>query len=357
MIGTIPIWITDWQNTYADFQRKIPGYDKVYILGTVEAEPNKIGGSEERLRTLLSLCQVHKKDVTILTSAHPEESDYYNFPKLNIDIKVVYWPTYWLMFNYTRLNRPDALIINNENGLNVDDFNVGLNYDFEHTFISMNGIAKAHRCLMQDILCEYGLLNYGKYSWRHLKNTGHWYDFKFWNEERIFLDQEDDTQLFNQELIPKVYKNCFMQLVPETHEDRFFLTEKTSLPLFFNKPFLVAGSLGFHNKLKGLGFLLYDELFDYSFDAEKDIEKRYRMIADNIKQYSKLSKKDYIALYQKIFDKCRYNKKIAMNYALKTELFPKEWEELNNEKYTHLQHVNPYHCNSWLNQKRHVFEI
>ena len=48
--------------------------------------------------------------------------------------------------------------------------------------------------------------------------------------------------------------------------DTLFITEKTWKPIVFKKPFLVWGGKGIHTKLKELGFELYEELFDYSFD-------------------------------------------------------------------------------------------
>lgn len=352
MIGTMNIWIDNWQEAYQTFFRKMSTYNKVCILGNTEAEPNRLGGLHENFNTLLTLCNSFGKDLTIMTSAHKDDAHLYTFPEANINLHVDYWPTFWLMFTYLRLCNGEPLSVNTANGLSIDDYNVGLNYEFDYAFISMNGVPKLHRCLMQDILSEQDLLKHGKYSWRNLRNSGHWYNFKHWNEHQIFLDQSDPNTLFHQEIIPPVYKNCFMQLVPETHEDRFFLTEKTSIPLFFNKPFLVAGSQYFHQRLNGLGFKSYDEIFDYSFDSEPDLEKRYRMLSEQIKRWTNKSREEWTKAYKLVFDKCVYNKALAIKYVFDESNYPSIWKELATPEYDHLQHVNPYHLNKFLNVKR-----
>ena len=69
-----------------------------------------------------------------------------------------------------------------------------------------------------------------------------------------------------QELIPLEYYQTNCDLVLESTIDTLFITEKTWKPIVFKKPFLVWGGRGIHAKLKELGFELYEELFDYSFD-------------------------------------------------------------------------------------------
>lgn len=354
MIATIPIWISDWQKERTEFLKVLPKASKVCILGNVEAEPHKLGGSEKNLDNILSLCQAYGRDVIIITGGHEDDYRDYPWPKLSIKLDVVFWPTFWLMFTYHRMSNGEPSQQNEAHNLNVDSLEVGRDYTFEHTFISMNGVPKQHRCLLQDILSEQDLLKYGKYSWRNIRHQGHWYTFRHWKEEQTFLDQSDPNVLFHQEIVPLVYKKCFMQLVPETHEERFFLTEKTSIPLLLNKPFLVAGSQYFHKKLFEFGFQPYSEIFDYSFDDEPDIEKRYFLITQEIKKLSKLTQEELKTLYLKVYDKCVYNKRLALRYALNYTQFPSIWQELDNAEYDSIQHMNAYHLNTFLRSKQHV---
>ena len=357
MIGTIGVWLENFNKTYNDFQRNLPGYDRICILGNVEAEPNKLGGTHKNFELFLNLCESYGRDIEIMTGAHMNDAHMYPFPKSKNKIHTIYWPTFWLSLCLIRLVNGKPYIQNSNNNLNIHNLQVGLDYSPDYTFISMNGVPKVHRCILQDFLAKHDILQYGKYSWRNIRNEGHWYNFKYWKEEKTFLDQEDPNQLYHQEILPISYKNCLIQIVPETHEDRFFLTEKTAMPLFFNKPFIVAGNKGFHKTLQSLGFVLYDEIFDYSFDEIDDINIRYEMIVENVKPLTNLSHGEKVNLYKKVFDKCVYNKKVALKHALNTDSFPTIWKELATKQYEDLTHVNPYHFNKILENHKNAFEF
>jgi hypothetical protein len=100
-----------------------------------------------------------------------------------------------------------------------------------------------------------------------------------------------------------------MQLVTESDDEFVFFTEKTATPILLNKPFLVAGSVNFHDSLRRRGFELYTELFDYSFDSVEDINVRYEMIVENVKHISSM---DLNELHNKVVDKLHYNKQHAL---------------------------------------------
>lgn len=366
MIATICIWAKDWQTEFANLQHCLPNCDLVCILGPLEADPYKIGGSDKKFKTVVSVCNLYNKDIVILTGAHSEDHSLYKKPSeannSKIKTDIIYWPTFWLTNTLKRLTTGKIYDINTSNNLPIENYNVGLDYEMEYTFLSMNGVSKTHRCVLQDLLAKHDLLKYGRYSWRNKTYiskvySNNSYNFKYWNIGRrsIFLDQPEG--LFIPEVLPPVYKKCFMQIVPESHEDRFFLTEKTSMPLFFNKPFLVAGSVGFHEKLKNMGFMLYDDLFDYSFDKEPCYEKRFEMIVEIVKYYTTLSKEHKHSLYKKIFEKCVYNKKLAVKYASEVDSFPAIWNQLDDPIYEHLDHLNPFRCNNILKVKKKELEL
>ena len=121
---------------------------------------------------------------------------------------------------------------------------------------------------------------------------------------------------FKQETMPIEFNHSFMQIVTESDDTETFFTEKTATPMFLNKPFLVASNRGFHRDLANSGFKLYDELFDYSFDDEPDMEIRYEKIAENVKRYIGLSSEQLRVHYDKISDKIAHNRKLAIEYAL-----------------------------------------
>jgi endonuclease III-like uncharacterized protein len=78
--------------------------------------------------------------------------------------------------------------------------------------------------------------------------------------------------------------------------------------LFIGQPFLTLCAKDTHKTLKGYGFELYDEIFDYSFDSEPDYKDRIRGIIDNVER---LKGKDYSELYRLIEDKVEHNVRVC----------------------------------------------
>jgi hypothetical protein len=118
---------------------------------------------------------------------------------------------------------------------------------------------------------------------------------------------------------PLEFFQSFMSIVSETTDKTIFITEKTSMVLLLKQPFLVQGAQGFHLYLKELGFKLYDEIFDYSFDLEPDLHTRTEMLIDNVKSILNLNFSD---LYELIKPKLEYNQRKFFEIANNTNLFP-----------------------------------
>ena len=175
-----------------------------------------------------------------------------------------------------------------------------------------------------DLLAKHDLIDKGAIAWRDIirrcddirhtfpegvTDSMHMrYPYKYWKPKRMILDQDIDAR-FNQETLPSEFNDAFMNLVTETEDTVTFITEKTVTPILMNKPFLIAGSVRNHAILRDRGFLLYDEIFDYSFDSENDINLRYEGLVENIKRISTM---DLSVIYKKLFDKLLYNKQHAL---------------------------------------------
>lgn len=65
------------------------------------------------------------------------------------------------------------------------------------------------------------------------------------------------------------YKNIAIEIVCETNitPDTFFITEKTWRPIQYGKLFLVIGSPEFEMNLKRMGFDIFDDIIDKSYDT------------------------------------------------------------------------------------------
>jgi hypothetical protein len=121
-----------------------------------------------------------------------------------------------------------------------------------------------------DYMYKEGLFDYGYVSWHNSDNWDYGYDFKYWKPSIINFD---DLWLSNTDGIlnilhppEKHYKDSLFSVISESNDQVLKITEKTYLPIYHRRPFIVYGPQYFHRMLKNQGFMLFDEIFDYSFD-------------------------------------------------------------------------------------------
>lgn len=228
---------------------------------------------------------------------------------------VIYWSNFWMGKSFCELERRCSTYDINNLYAGTDET------EYDYLFISMNAQTHYHRCLLLDLLVKTGLFDKGAISfrWREDETTPmrtNFYKWKYWQPKRLDLDDHDEGSFTSQGRIPIEYTRSFMQIVSESHHQAFFLTEKTCAPLFFNKPFLVSGCQGFHKMLEEMGFQLYTEIFDYSFDMLPNVETRNYNMLQNVVRLSKLSNSQLRELYIKISPKILYNRHHIQDLAL-----------------------------------------
>jgi hypothetical protein len=218
-------------------------------------------------------------DLMVVTGA----ANKFNLPHHSIPItaKLILWPTFWMTKTYLDLYHSQVL----------DDSVI------DKLYMSLNVKPRPHRSMLMDELCHHDLLKHGHISW-HTNDPD--YVWKYWKPTKLIID----TESVNQWTVPSTYKSTLFNLITESSTDVAFVTEKTCTAMFFKKPFLVLGSRGFHRALKDMGFELYDELFDYSFDTDTSLTNRIHGIINNI---NNLKDQDYELLRHKVKDKVDYN--------------------------------------------------
>lgn len=268
--------------------------------------------------------------VTILTPYLREMPPLLDFndPKYK-DIKMIHWETFWFNRTYAAwkphesINKHKCLdMFNTRNGEQLTNF--------KYPYITLNNIAKYHRCLVMDLLAKHNLIDKGAIAWRDIlrscDDVRHTfppdmtdsmytkYPYRYWKPKRMILDQSIDERFF-QETLPFEFTESFMQLVTESDESVVFFSEKTATPILLNKLFLVASSPYHHTALKNRGFQLYDEIFDYGFDTELDDALRFEGLIENIKRISSMSLSELQTIHKNIFDKLVYNKQHAVKLA------------------------------------------
>ena len=139
-------------------------------------------------------------------------------------------------------------------------------------------------------------------------NTLDW-DYDKDHNSSIFSDVMNTTKSH--------YSKTVFNIVTETTcvDDSCSLTEKAFKPLANCHPFIIIGDGFVHNKLKELGFELYDDLIDYSFDMIYDSTKRFDAVLKEIKRIHSLGKDYILEWYRKNIDKIKNNQKVFFSYS------------------------------------------
>ena len=145
---------------------------------------------------------------------------------------------------------------------------------------------------------------------------------------------------------PAEYFRCFMEVVAETFGDSCFYTEKTTCPLLYRKPFLIHGAPYINHDLQGLGFVLYDEVFDYSFDKIEDFRERSAALADELLRLQNL-KLDYKQVYIKLLPKLEHNLARVLKLMYHDEYMPRIVREYGEQIYNESFAFDPLGRTGW----------
>lgn len=145
-----------------------------------------------------------------------------------------------------------------------------------------------HRCRFIDKIYEKNINEYFNFSWNILSEEylGYQYPFRYYKEK---IHKFDDEYASGKNWIEpsNKYFESFLDVVLESTIDCKFYTEKTSRPIYYQKLFIIFGSKGINHGLLDFGFELYDEIIDYSFDYEDNIEKRIELLTNQLEKIIK----------------------------------------------------------------------
>ena len=331
-------------------------------------------GWPELAETINEISHRAGKDIPfyIVTAANSKYSEqpFDSTDALYRNVKIIYIPVFLFLRTQYRLGKDIStknpwteenaqVYYHNLNvaGVDITDPYTGLNTDnYRYTYIYTVLYPKPHRCTVMDNLARFDLIDKGAIAWREFNRNldrstipqdrvdsqspvaNVPYKWRWWTPKRLYLDQPADTPgPINFDWVPEQYSQSFMAIIGESLEDRPFITEKTVVPLMYNKPFLSAASAYFHKNLSDMGFELYTELFDYSFDR---IEHTALRITELVKQVQLLDQKIKEQGYKKLLDSIRekliYNKQRAHDITLDSSYVPKEVLDFyDNQHFTH----------------------
>lgn len=183
-------------------------------------------------------------------------------------------------------------------------------------FISLNNKAHNHRCKMMDNFFKNDLDKEGYLTWMEPETN---YNFKYWIPEKLILEDDYDRHKDSYRTIPDEMFTTFISVVSESTMNVPFITEKTIIPIILEKPVLIWGCPEINKELSRMGFLLFDEIFDYSFDSEIDDDKRLDGLMQNL---INLKNEDFSKLREKIEYKLIYNKNHLKKISENREMIP-----------------------------------
>ena len=163
---------------------------------------------------------------------------------------------------------------------------------------------------------------------------------KWSNQLPLFADTSDFydekmTHVFDQ----NIFTHTGFHIVNESfvsEENTRFLTEKTFKSMLVYQPLIIWGQVGANHYLESLGYKLYNDWFDLSFDFEPDNIKRYHLMLNNIKRtiYSLKSKTrneiiDWRFKNQEILN---HNKQTLLSYKYEHSSLMTMIEKINDNK-------------------------
>lgn len=238
--------------------------------------------SGKNFKKLISL--VNQKNINFFALfGAPSEQNFYDKDRDN-NIKILGWPT--SLLHYTNRYLQDIKLSN----------------EFEKLFLCLNRRSHTHRSKLIDSLFENELFQFGKLSWKQVDSGLNNHTFKYWVESRLGINGHDEDFYFD--------SKCFINLVSESISERLFFSEKTFKPILAEQAFLCYGFSNQNLYLEKYGFKLYDEIFDYHFDSDSNIENRIDGIIKNLNNLKSLELRE---LFNLVEEKIKHNKNNAIS--------------------------------------------
>ena len=279
----------------------------------------------------------------------------YEWEYFNKSLSAVYSPKRHFFPLYFLYHTFHEVIISSINqGTTFNGFPKAYSYPTNIHFLCYNRNTRPHRVALLQLLKDRGMLTTKNYSFwgegleelimphRDMFKYSEVINLNKFTIKTNFLDSKTEVHKtyfnFTEEFLTSAF-----QLVSETCDERHFWTEKTWYPILCSKPFITHGSQYINKSLTDFGFVLYDDIFDYSFDNEPDPGLRAKMLADEVNRVVKTY--DYNYITKKLKDKCKHNYNNAIDILSNKKFIPSiflKW----NDQYKHL-HVWRNHSARW----------
>jgi hypothetical protein len=272
-------------------------------------------------------------------------------PKYNLlhrNIRQIYWDSIDFFSKFTNF-----YLKNDISFISVHDLYIGHENDGLHKilsvpkkhFTSMINLQRTWRHYIVNQIFKNDLYKYGEYAFR-IKKIKEIKDFDSWIPTDIRLDDDvNNDKLIDQNIIPDKYLESAFDIVVETLNDSFFITEKTLRPIITKKPFIVFSCENFHYKLQNYGFKLYDEIINYDFDRILDSKKRFDAQILELKRLKDIYTPEEIYHITKEKTIFNYNKLLEYKYKKTPDYIPDEIWNFENEHFYMISGKDKIYCN------------
>jgi Txe/YoeB family toxin of Txe-Axe toxin-antitoxin module len=231
--------------------------------------------NKQSFEIFLGFCNYHNVRVECLIGNNISTNFGYKHDLIEFTDNLTTWET-WFAFQ----------VVNHAIQHRLDPYEINPNPS-KH-FVSMNGRGHPHRLMFLDYMNKEKLFDYGYVSFHNFENKPYdSYTFKWWSPEILKFDEEHEPGpdgMIDILRPPQQFKDSVFSVICESTTEVQFITEKTYIPIYHRRPFVIYGHPLANAYMKSLGFEIFDDLIDYSFDEIDDDELRCDMFMQQIKK-------------------------------------------------------------------------
>ena len=100
----------------------------------------------------------------------------------------------------------------------------------------------------------------------------------------------------------QAHLNCYFEIVSESSvlDDTLFHSEKSFMPILFMNPFVLFGEFGSVNALRELGYDMFDDIIDHTYDTIINERERANMLFSEIERLCDISHQEWCDMLQSI---------------------------------------------------------
>jgi len=294
-----------------------------------EAESNIM---EEAIKFVKENLDLFGKKILIPVFLDPLEGNDYIAPDIDYFCNRFYnsFPVYYISADYKLKFRKNLFkfIYNDQWVKHVKPQDKPITYDVGKTFINLNRVARFHRCLLMQSIIDAGMLKEGYNTWANTYDAYSQFaetypDNTINNQTYDILDVKDITAANPTQLVPIEHcKKTMIYVNTETHVDNnvLFISEKTYKPISIGMPFMTLGNPGTLELLREMGYATFSRWIDESYDVDRPIEDRIRVIVDNLTMLNGMHRKQKLKVRNEMREVCQHNLELYKLHNRKNSL-------------------------------------